>query len=298
MSGRGLNPSIPIRAIRTMPAMLYGLIVAFKSQFLNTNQGNSNITSGDIYQDKRYLVSIPQCQSGQFERADAGWIWGSISSTSPNPSMPIRAIRTRAASGTPRWRKRCLNPSIPIRAMRTSTIISPNSTRFLSLNSSIQIRAIRTWQIVEGCTAVVRSLNPSIQTRAIHPAQRVPQSISLQRNLGSPNPTRKPHPPSIPPLHRNPPQPKRRPLADVQDLGGAQQGHEGGQVPFEVQLSQQASEEHLGLLAVAVALLVVPGEVRDAADRAAWSRRGRKCQSTSAPGTWNQASSRVRRSMA
>src|SRR6185503_6915778 len=58
------------------------------------------------------------------------------------------------------------------------------------------------------------------------------------------NPTPNPPPSSIPPLHRNPSQPKRRPLADVQNLGHTQQRHERRQIPFEILAAQQAPEEH------------------------------------------------------
>jgi hypothetical protein len=88
-------------------------------------------------------------------------------------------------------------------------------------------------------------------------------------------------------------------LADVEDLGGAEDDGEGfGDVAFEVQGAEEAAEGDLALLAVAVALLVVQATWGVERRAAAWSRRGRKVQSMAAPGTWNQASSRVRRIMA
>jgi hypothetical protein len=47
----------------------------------------------------------------------------------------------------------------------------------------------------------------------------------------------------------------------VEDLGGSEEGDEGSEVAFDVEGSEETSEDHFGLLAVAVALPVVPGEV-------------------------------------
>jgi hypothetical protein len=57
----------------------------------------------------------------------------------------------------------------------------------------------------------------------------------------------------------------------VEDLGGAEEGGEGlGDVAFEVQGAEEAAEGDLALLAVAVALPVVPGDVGGERRAAAW----------------------------
>jgi hypothetical protein len=72
----------------------------------------------------------------------------------------------------------------------------------------------------------------------------------------------------------------------VEDLGGAE---ERGEVAFEVEGAEEAAEDHLGLLAVAVALPVVPGEVGGGAEGGGLVEEGAEVQSISAPATWNQA---------
>jgi len=68
--------------------------------------------------------------------------------------------------------------------------------------------------------------------------------------------------PGCGPPHLEPAEAEGGSLADVEDLGGAQERPEGSEVAFDGQGAEEAAEAHLGALPVAVALPVVPVEVR------------------------------------
>src|ERR1700730_3653616 len=51
-------------------------------------------------------------------------------------------------------------------------------------------------------------------------------------------------------------------LADVEDLGGAEEGGEGGEVAGDFELADEAAQAHLASLPVAVSLPIVPAQAR------------------------------------
>jgi hypothetical protein len=62
-------------------------------------------------------------------------------------------------------------------------------------------------------------------------------------------------------LDRDPPEPEGGAFADVEDLGGAEEGSEGGEVALEVEGADEAAQGHGSALAAAVAVPVEPGEM-------------------------------------
>ncbi len=216
---KSLNPSIQIRAIRTrVPESAEILPAQRGSQSLNTDQGNSDIIHVCVSISKGRSIN-PSIQIRAIRTLGLASMIG-VAYYRSQSSIQIRAIRTHA----PEHRARCaLHVSIPQyrsgqfgRHRRRALRRQRDPSR---LNPSIQIRAIRTFKRE-------KSLLPCRFFSFQRQSFEIP--IVLRLLVGSAA------------FHRDPSQPEGGALADVEDLGGAE---ERGEVAFERTFEIQGSEE-------------------------------------------------------